>query len=163
MSKPDLVDSIRVVKENERIAREHYADAAKIINDPRGKELFEQLSEWEGFHYALLTDLENSLKEKGNFIRYWGKEFPLPPILEIRTVDEPQHQSLITIISEARILEREAEEAYADLASQITDPMGYELFARLSEDEHMHYRILSSAFWTLTNLGVWKWPYPRIE
>ena len=163
MSKPDLVDSIRVVKENERIAQEHYADAARIIQNPRGKQLFEQLSEWENYHYGLLTDLEKSLKEKGNFIKYWGKEFSLPSTLEIRVAAEPEHQSLIKIISDAMMLERQAEEAYSDLAITTTDPMGHELFTRLSEDEHIHYRILSAAFWTLTNLGVWKWPYPRNE
>jgi rubrerythrin len=163
MSKPDLVDSLRVAKENERIASETYAEAAKIMQNPRGKELFEQLSKWEGFHYGLLADLEKSLKEKGNFIKYWGKEFPLPPLLEIKAADEPQNSSIVKIISDAMNLERRAEETYADLALQVTDPMGHDLFSRLSQDEHTHYRILSGAYWTLTNLGTWKWPFPGIE
>ena len=157
MSIPNLLDAIRVVKENEKIATESYADAAQNISNRMGKELFEQLSEFEKFHYKQLTALEKSLEEKGDFINYEGKEFPLPPTFEIKAAEEPNQKTLMEIISEAKELEKQTEKAYADLADQITDPQGHEMFSRLSEEEHDHYRILSEAYWTLNNLGVWKW------
>lgn len=160
MSTPNLLDAIRVVKENERRASESYADAAKKIRHPIGKNLFEQLSKFEQFHYERLTALEKSLEEKGDFINYEGKEFPLPPIFEIKASEEPNTKSIMTIISEALILEQQAEKAYTDLAAQLTDLQGHEMFSRLSEEEHNHYRILMEAYWSLTNLGVWKWSRP---
>jgi rubrerythrin len=155
-----LLEAIRVVKENERIASESYAAAAKKMNLMIGKELFEQLSEFEKYHYAQLTDLENSLEENGNFITYGGKEFPLPPKFEIKAAKEPNKKSVMQIILEAKELEKQTENAYADLADQITDPLGHEMFSRLSEEEHNHYIILSEAFWNLNNSGVWKWSRP---
>jgi len=160
MSTPNLLDAIRVVKENERIASESYADAAQKMSNRMGKELFEQLSEFEKFHYEQLTALEKSLEENGNFINYEGKEFPLPPTFEIKAAEEPNQKSLMEIISEAKELEKQTEIAYANLATELTDPQGHEMFTRLSEEEHIHYRILTEAYWTLNNLGVWRFSRP---
>jgi len=160
MSIPNLLDAIRVVKENERIASASYADAAQRISNPMGKKLFEQLSEFEKFHYERLTALETSLEEKGDFINYEGKEFPLPPKFEIKAAQEPSTKSVMSIISAAIDLEKQTEKAYADLAVQTTDPQGHEMFSRLSEEEHKHYRLLLDAYWTLNNLGVWTWSRP---
>jgi len=160
MSTPNLLDAIRVVKENERIASASYADAARRISNPMGKKLFEELSKFESFHYEKLTALEASLEEKGNFINYEGKEFPLPPTFEIKAAQEPNSKSVMNIISAAIDLEKQSEKAYADLAMQTTDSQGHEMFSKLSEEEHQHFRILTDAYWTLTNLGTWHWSRP---
>jgi rubrerythrin len=160
MSTPNLLDAVRVVKENERRALESYADAAKNISNPSGRELFEQLSEFEKFHFERLTALEKSLEEKGDFIDYAGREFPLPPIFEIKAAEEPNKKSVMRIISEAMELEEQAQKAYARLAAQVSDPQGHKMFSRLSEEEHKHYRILMEAYWSLNDSGVWKWSRP---
>ena len=156
MNTPNLLDAIRVVKENERIASEKYANAAQILAKV-GKELFMQLSEFEKFHYERITALEKSLMEKGDYINYEGKEFPLPPIFEIKAAEEPNKKSIMQVITEAMELEKQAEKAYADLAAQITDEQGHKMFIRLSEEEHNHFRILTKAYWSLNDTGVWKW------
>ncbi|MBE3137825.1 MAG: hypothetical protein IMZ43_10620 [Thermoplasmata archaeon] len=66
----------------------------------------------------------------------------------------------MSIISAAMDLEKQAEKAYADLAVQTTDPQGYKMFSRLSEEEHKHYHLLFDAYWTLNNLGTWTWSRP---
>jgi rubrerythrin len=157
MSTSKLLEAIRVVKENERIASARYAEAANTISHPMGKELFKQLSEFEQYHFKQITELEKSLLESGDFIDYAGKEFPMPPVFEIKAAHDSNKKSIMTIISEAIDLEKSAEKAYADLASQITVPQGRQMFTRLSEEEHNHYRILNEAYWTLNELGVWKW------
>lgn len=154
MNPPNLLEAIRIVKENERIAWEAYANAAKRI--PATRVLFEQLSEFEKFHYERITALEKSLEEKGDFIDYEGREFILPPVLEVKFADEPGQKSLMQVISDAIQLEIKAENAYADLAAQLTDPRGRKMFLRLSEEEHIHYNILTEAFWSLNQTGVWK-------
>ena len=159
MNIPNLLDAVRIVKENEKLAMESYANASKKIN-PLGKALFEQLSEFEKYHYERLTALEKSLEESGQFINYKGKELILPPKLEIKFAEEPDNKSLMEIISEARKLERKAEKAYSNLAAQLEDPQGHEMFVRLSEEEHKHFEILSEAFWSLNQTGVWKYASP---
>jgi rubrerythrin len=57
-------------------------------------------------------------------------------------------------------LEKEAEREYADLALQSDDPQWYDMFRKLSAEENIHWRILMNAYWTLTNLGTWKWSSP---
>jgi len=160
MRTPNLLDAIRVVKENERIASASYTDASQRISSPVGKKLFEQLAEFEKFHYEQLTALETSLEEKGDFIDYKGKEFPLPPIFEIKAAQEPGTKSVMSIISAAKDLEKQTEKAYADLAVQTTDPLGHKMFSRLSEEEYKHYRLLMEAYWSLNNLGTWTWSRP---
>jgi rubrerythrin len=157
MSIPNLLDAIRVVKENERISVASYADAALRITNPMGKKLFEQLAEFERFHYKQLSDLEESLEKESGYVNYEGKEFPMPPVFEIAVTLDPGKKSVMTIISAAIDLENKAEKAYSDLASKITDPKGHEMFRMLAEEEHKHYRILMEAYWTLNNIGTWTW------
>jgi len=160
MSNPSLLDAVRVVKENERIASASYADAAKRLTNPMGKQLFEQLSEFEKFHYEKISDLEKSLEETGEYIDYEGREFPLPPIFEITAAQEPNTKSVMAIISGAIDLEKVSEKAYSNLASQTVDPRGHDMFDKLCEEEHKHYRLLLETYWTLNNFGTWKWARP---
>jgi rubrerythrin len=159
MNIPNLLDAVRIVKENEKLAMESYANASKKIN-PLGKALFEQLSEFEKYHYERLTALEKSLEESGQFINYVGKEFILPPRLEIKFGDEPGRKSIMEIITEARKVETTAEKAYANLAAQLDDPQGHAMFVRLSEEEHKHYEILTDAFWSLNQTASWTYTRP---
>ena len=160
MTAPNLLDAVRVVKENERIATQNYAEAAKKIDNPLGKTLFEELSKFEAYHFEQLTALEKSLAASGEFINYQGREFPQPPVLEVKAANEPNAKSLMTIITQAIDLEKEAEKAYADLANSTTDPRGHDMFTQLSEEEHKHFRLLTDAYWTLSNFGEWKYIQP---
>jgi rubrerythrin len=153
----NLLDAVRVVKENERTASQHYAEAAQIIKNPIGQKLFSELSKFENYHLAKLTALELSLQENGGFINYVGKSFPLPPKFEIKAAKDLNNKSAMQIITEARDLEKLAEKSYADLAAQVTEPEGRQMFFRLSEEEHNHYRILTEAYWSLNDKGVWSW------
>ena len=160
MSTPSLLDAVRVVIENERIASDSYAEAATQITNPGAKAVFEELAKFEQFHFEQLSALAKSLEETGEYLDYDGREFPSPPIFEIKAAQEPNLKSVMKIISEAMELEKEAEQEYADLALKAEDPRGYEMFRRLSAEENIHWRILLDAYWTLTNLGTWKFQHP---
>ena len=160
METKSLLDALRVVKENERLAADFYGNAAKTTANRMGKEVFTQLREFELFHYARLTVLEKSLELKGEFIFYEGRDFPQPPTVAPEPTEEPHQQTVIKIILEAMELEKRAEQAYADLAEQITDQEGHDMFKKLSEEEHKHYRFLREAYWNLSNFQAWKWATP---
>lgn len=161
MSTPSLLDAIRIAKDNERIASDNYAAAAMEIHSQVGKHIFTELSKFEQFHFEKLSALEKSLVDEGKYINYEGKEFPLPPIFEIKAAEEPNQKTTITIIAQAIELEKLAEKTYAEMAAQISDPQGHKMFSRLSEEEHHHFVILREAYWTVTNLGVWTWTRPK--
>ena len=160
MSNTNLLDAIKVVIENERIASQTYAAAAQKISNPMGKQLFTQLSAFEEYHYTQVSALEKSLLERGTYINYTGRDFPLPPLFDIKAAQELNRKSVMNIIADAIDLEQLSEKTYANLASQVDDAEGHAMFSRLSEEEHNHYRLLNEAYWTLTNLGVWKWSPP---
>jgi rubrerythrin len=157
METKNLLDAIRVVKNNEKLAAEFYGNAAKTTGSAMGSELFNQLRDFEQFHFARLTVLEKSLELKGEFIYYEGRDFPLPPTIAPTATEEPHQQPVIHIILEAMELEKKAEKAYADLAAEINDQEGHAMFRKLSEEEHKHYRFLTEAYWNLSNFKAWKW------
>ena len=152
----NLMDAIRVVKENEIKTSDSYREASKNLTNPLGRDLFVKLSDFERFHYERISALEKSLLETGKFIQYEGREFPLPPVFEIKAAEEAHTKSVMQIISEARDLEVIAEKAYASLAEQVPDQLGKDMFNKLSAEEHIHYTILSDAYWSLNQTGKWK-------
>ncbi len=153
-----LADAIRIAKENEKTAADFYANAAKTSRNSMAKKLFDQLTEFEKIHYERLTALEESLSQKGVFISYAGTDFTLPPNLVIRMPELPDRPSVMKIITEAADLETRAENGYNALAEQTTNSQGHDMFLKLAEEEHKHYRILKDVYWTLNNLGEWKGP-----
>jgi rubrerythrin len=157
MNKTSLLDAIKAVKENERFASASYWDASKKVQSPTGKQVFEELSKFEEYHFNRLTDLENSLERDNRFIEYEGRDFPLPPKLEVPAAKEPDQKSVTTIISQAIELEENAQKAYHDLAQQIDDPQGKAMFTRLAAEEHKHYSVLLEAYWSVSYLGDWRW------
>jgi len=160
MNTSNLMDAIRVAKENERNATESYAGAAQKASNPYARELFMQLSAFEKFHLEKLTALEKSLQESGKFIEYEGQGFPLPPVFEITAAKKPNFKSDMHIITEARELEEVMQKAYASLAAQAPDGPGKDMFNRMAEEERKHWFILNDAWWSLNDKGEWKWTRP---
>lgn len=157
MNTSSLLDAIRVVKENERFASASYWEAARKIQHPAGKFVFEELSRFEQYHYERLTNLERALEYEGHFIEYEGKEFPLPPALEVPAVKDPDQKDVLTIINQAIELEENAKKVYAELAEQIDDPQGKQMFKRLADEEYKHFMLLIEAYWSVSYLGDWRW------
>ncbi len=157
MKTTSLLDSVSVVKENEKKAAVFYADAAEKTGNPAGRELFSELIKFENYHYRWLTQLEKSLKEKGTSITYEGREFPLPPVLEPKEAEEPRHQTVLDIINRALDLERESEKAYINLAAEISDPQCHAMFKKLAAEEHKHFIILQEAYGNLEKMKAWHW------
>jgi rubrerythrin len=154
----NLLDAIQIAKEAERKAAAYYADAAERTS-LIAKGLFEQLAEFERYHYEKLSSLEKSLRDEGAFIEYEGRELTFPARGEIENpIEGADMMSLMEIITMGVDIEREAEKRYAALAEQTADPAGRSMFERLAEEEHAHYRILRNAYWSLNDRGVWEWP-----
>ena len=152
----NLLEAIQMAMEAEQKAAAFYADAAQKTANPVGRELFSQLAEFERYHHVKLANLEGSLRDKGAFIEYEGKELTLSAPSEVES-KEANRMSVIEIITLAINAERDAEKRYTTLAEQTTDPVGQTMFKRLATEEHTHYRILSDEYYHLNNHGVWVW------
>jgi rubrerythrin len=160
MNNEDLTlrDAIQIAKAAEQKAADLYADAAHQTPNPLAQELFEKLAEFERHHYDKLVRLEKSLREEGAFIEYEGREMDFPTSGEVKSIEEPDRKSAMAIITMAIDIEQEAEKRYATLAKQTSDPDGRSMFEQLAKEEHSHYLILSDAYWSLNDRGVWVVP-----
>ncbi len=159
MSEKDLklVDAIRIAMDAEEKAAAYYADSAQKTSNPNGRALFEQLAEFERYHLQKLTNLEKSLREKGAFIGYEGRELTIQAPSKITKTREQNKLSMMEIIALALDLEREAGKRYKALAKQTADPDGKAMFERLAREEQIHYAVLYSASENLNQHGVWNW------
>ena len=152
-----VLDAIRIAMEAEQKAAAFYAEAAPRTGNPVGRGLFLQLVEFERYHYEMLAALDKSLRDKGAFIKYEGRELPLPEAHATAASQEPSEMSVMQIITLAIATEREAEDRYTALAQRTTDPDGHAMFRRLAKEEHGHYRILGEVYWNLNNRRTWNW------
>jgi rubrerythrin len=153
----NLLDAIKIAMEAERKAAAFYADAAKKTSSV-GRGLLNQLAELEQHHYDILAELEESLRDQGAFIEYEGKELLVLTPSEAQTAEEPDKMSMMGVITLALDIEREARRRYETLAEKTSDPSGKAMFERLAKEEQKHYVILSDAYWSLNDHGVWVWP-----
>jgi rubrerythrin len=156
----NLLSAIQMAMEAEQKASAFYADAAQKTANPLGRKLFEQLAEFERYHYDKLLDLEKSLRDEGTFIEYEAKELTLSAPSETASKEvgkETDKMTAIEVIKFGIDVEREAESKYTALAEQTADPAGQSMFKQLASEEHTHYLILSDAYYSVSNRGVWEW------
>ena len=150
--------AVRVAMEAEKEAHQFYAKAAKQTKNPRGKEMFQQLSEFEMAHYQRLKDLLKSLSEKGEWLLYSGtslkkKRIPLKS-------DPIKGQEQLNDMDALKIAVREEKMAgnfYRSMAELTKDPRGKDMYRRLAEEEELHEKILNDQYYSLHNTGIWSW------
>jgi rubrerythrin/DNA-directed RNA polymerase subunit RPC12/RpoP len=154
----EAVMAVQVAMEAEKGACEFYGNASKKIKDPKGKEMFQQLSEFEMNHFKKLKELSGSLKKKGEWVSYKGTS------LSKRVVpwegDKPKVQEELTELDALKIAireEKKAESYYRSMAELTTDPRGKEMYRRLAEEEALHEKILNDQFYSVQNTGIWSW------
>jgi rubrerythrin len=147
-----LLDALAVAKEAEQAAAALYAGAAKEAVNPLVQRLLEQLAGYERYHYEKLVELEQSLKEKGAYIRYQGQEpLPVQPVSEARAIENVRSTSAAKVMKQAIGFEKQAEERYTGLAGQTADPDGKVMFERLASEEHNHRLALTNAYYDMAN------------
>ena len=127
------IKAIKVAMEAEKNAYQTYSKAAKKTKNPKGRDMFQQLSEFEMNHYQRLKDLLKSLQEKGEWILYEGttlkkKSIPLK-------AEKPKGQEQLTDMDALKIAIREEKKAqayYRSMAELTKDPRGRDMYKRLA-------------------------------
>lgn len=159
-----LEEALDIAIEAELKARAFYAQAAVEVEDPRGRDLLSRLAAFEHHHYQKLSELAQSLQERGKYIEYKGQTMEtMESIVPFRGRGEAAGTLLDELGDEASILakaienEKAAGERYRVLGEQTKDATGRAMFQRLANEEQMHQRILEDEFYSLSNQGVWGW------
>jgi rubrerythrin len=157
-TKREDVKAIKVAMEAEKEAYQNYSKMAKKTRNPKGRDMFQQLSEFEMNHYQKLKDLLKSLQEKGEWILYEGtnlkkKTLPLK-------VEKPKGQEQLTDMDALKIAIREEKKAqayYRSMAELTSDSRGKDMYKRLANEEALHEKLLNDQYYSLHNTGVWSW------
>lgn len=156
-----LLQAIEIAIEAELKAKKFYLDAVQKTTNDRGKDMLQQLANFEHNHYMKLTELKKSLQQDGEFIEYEGTEFePYKGKVssEVQGNIEQNKDDVLKILSMAIDAETKAYQHYKKMAADTSDPKGVAMFEKLSEEEALHRRILSDEFYQLSNRGgIWFW------
>jgi rubrerythrin len=152
------IKAVKAAMEAEKEAYQTYLKAAKKTINPKGRDMFQQLSEFEMNHYQKLKNLLKSLQEKGEWILYEGTS------LKKKTISwkmgKPKGQEQLTDMDALKIAIREEKKAqayYRSMAELTKDPRGRDMYKRLVDEEALHEKILNDQYYSLHNTGLWSW------
>ena len=152
------IKAIRVAMDAEKEAFQAYSRMAKMTRNPRGRDMFQQLSEFEMNHYKKLGELLKSVQENGEWILYSGTSLNRKPI-PLKT-EKPKGQEQLTDMDALKIAIKEEKKAmayYRSMAELTKDPRGKDMYKRLANEETLHEKILNDQFYSLANTGIWSW------
>ncbi|RTZ93655.1 MAG: hypothetical protein DSY91_01745 [Deltaproteobacteria bacterium] len=156
--KDERLEAVKIAVNAERDAFLFYRDAAEKSTNPRGKDMFQQLSAFEIEHYKKMIHLYLSLKNENKWIRYTGAgELKAQNRIEGSKGGYETKDDDIQALKTAIAKEGEAAEFYREMAEKTEDPMGKEMFLKLVEEEETHRRLLNDQYYALQNQGEWMW------
>lgn len=152
------IHAVKMAMEAEKDAYQAYSKAAKRTKNPKGRDMFQQLFEFEMNHYQKLKALLKSLQETGEWILYEGTSLKKKAI-PLKT-KKPQGQEQLTDMDALKIAAREEKKAqtyYRSMAELTKDPRGKNMYKRLADEEALHEKLLNDQYYSLHNTGVWSW------
>jgi rubrerythrin len=157
-TKREDVKAVKVALEAEKEAYQTYSKLAKKTKNPKGRDMFQQLSEFEINHFNKLKALLKSLQEKGEWILYEGT--PLKTKSIPGKALKPKGQEQLTDMDALKIAIREEKKAQAYYRSMIeltSDPRGKDMYKRLANEEALHEKVLNDQYYSVQNTGLWSW------
>jgi len=154
----DHLKAVKIAVDAEREAFLFYREAAGKTDNPRGKDMFQQLADFEMGHYKKMIHLYLSLKRENKWIPYTGVGEPTPQNrIEASSAGYETKNNDIEALKMAIEKEKSAAEYYREQAAKTDDPLGKEMFMKLVEEEEVHRRLLNDQFYSLQNQGEWVW------
>ncbi len=144
--KTTLIEAVETAMQAELNASEFYRNAAEKVKSSKGKDLLNQLADFEKNHYKKLNDLHKTLTTENRFISYDGTKFK-PYQSEVSGDINDDKAEIAEILNLAIESETKAAQRYSELADSIEDNQGKEMFKKFAEEEIMHRRILSDEYY----------------
>ena len=154
----ERLKAVKSAVEAERKAFLFYRSAAEKSTNSRGKDMFQQLSDFEIVHYKKMIHLYLSLKRENKWIAYTGAgELTAHHRIEASTTGVETKNDDIEALKMAIEKESQAAAFYRKMAEETKDPLGQKMFKKLTEEEEIHRRLLNDQFYSLQNQGEWVW------
>ncbi len=159
--KIDALNAIKASMEAEMDAHNFYSSAGRKTQNPKGRDMFSQLADFEKNHFRHLKALYDSLKKEGKWIAYSGSAFPkkgkkIRENLSIKGGIRSQADDF-DALSMAVKEERKAQKYYLEMAQETEDSTGRDMFKKLAREEELHEKVLNDQYYSLNNNGVWTW------
>lgn len=152
------IKAVQLAIEAEKDAYQVYSKAAKKTKNPKGRDMFQQLSEFEMNHYRKLRNLLKSLQEKGEWILYEGTSLKKKKIpLKAQKSKGGESLTDMDVLKIAVREEKKAQTYYRSIAELTKDPRGKNMYKRLADEEALHEKLLNDQYYSLHNTGIWSW------
>jgi len=165
-STKELIKGLREAMQAERTGHTFYKNAAMTTQDPRGKEVFEQLAREELEHFEFLAAHYKSMVDKGTLaqgaaLKGHAEVDPESPLFSEQLKERIQDAHFeMSAISIAVQLELNAINRYRELAAKATLPEVKRFFEELASWESSHYnaflnqqRALQDDYWTASGFS----------
>ncbi len=165
---PEVIKVIETAIQIEKDGLAFYGEAARQVDDPNGKRMFQSLAQDEAAHLQLFEEARERLlgEDKwpspeqvaaaapGAFGRLSPSSRPIFPTGdEIRKTDVPERQ--LTALQRGIQAEEDSIAFYSEQMEKTDDPEGKAMYAYLIEQEQGHRVILQGEYDYLTNTGFW--------
>ena len=152
-------DALRIAVATERSGLEFYTRAAALVNDPRGREVFERLAEDEKEHlgtlerrYAQLVAADPTLESRPTFLFFKGAAQGIfaEGAEKLRAGVDDLQALLIGIRCE-----RDSHKFFRKYGDRFEDSEGKQIFLEFAEEEREHRDLLIKEYRALqARLGV---------
>jgi rubrerythrin len=136
-------------------ARDFYTDAAQKAASAAGKNLFNELADFEQGHYDRLSKFIEA--------RNKGMKIDEPRVQEVATKSEvegefePNKDEITKVLTIGIEAEKKAQEKYLQIAKMFTDDESKAIFNKMADEERNHQNILEDQFYSMSNKGKIIW------
>ena len=136
-------------------AREFYADAAQKAASGAGKNLFNELADFEQGHYDRLKTFIEA-RQKGIKIEAPPRH-EMPAKSEVEGDFEPNKDEISRVLTIGIEAEKKAQAKYLEIAQMFDDAESKNIFNNMAEEERKHQNILEDQFYSMSNEGKIIW------
>ncbi|MCP4542240.1 MAG: ferritin family protein [Chloroflexi bacterium] len=160
---PEVLSALETAIQIEKDGLVFYTEAAKQVDDPKGKKMFQTLARDEQLHLQLFENAREALLNKKNWpslekVKEISPEKSIrQPVFptgdEIKLVKIPDRQ--LAALRQGLQSEEDSILFYSKQKEQIDDPDAKKMYAYLIEQEEGHRTILQGELDYLTGTGFW--------
>ena len=150
------MDALELAMKMEKDAISFYSDAARKVQHPAGKKMFQTITEDEKRHLAMIGQIIKDLQVKHQDVS---------PIKNVKTVFETMKDEMMQKVAAtqdeleafkiAMKMEQEGADFYKKRLAAATKDKERALLERLIKEEQQHYQLFSNTYEFLSDTGNW--------
>jgi len=146
----------------EREGKEFYEKAAKITDNPLGKEIFQTLAKEEVLHMKKIEEVYQNIEKEGG----WDQRITaicdskllktaFAEAMEKIDTEIKASTSDLDALKKAMEMEERGENLYKDLADKAVDPLEKRFYLTLSVEERSHFLVILDSYDYLSDPSGW--------